>query len=63
MLKNIHLHIEKNNNKQEELEVALAKHITQTQKDNINAFQRHIPSVVDIIKHSHSQNISVFCNK
>lgn len=63
MLKNIRLHIEKDEEKQVALEEKLAKHISITQKDNINAFQRYIPSLLSYVKRAKSQNISIFCNK
>ena len=63
MLKNIRLHIEQDEDKQTALEQKLAKHITFTQKENINAFQRQIPSLLPYITGSVSQNISILCNK
>ncbi|WJG10577.1 6-hydroxymethylpterin diphosphokinase MptE-like protein [Aliiglaciecola sp. LCG003] len=63
MLKNIRLHIEQDEEKQEILETQLAQHIYVTQRESINAFQRQIPSLVPIISQIKSQNISLFCNK
>jgi hypothetical protein len=63
MLKNIRLHIEQDEEKQNALEEKLAKHIALTQKDNINAFQRQIPSLLPYIQDSRSQNIALICNK
>jgi hypothetical protein len=63
MLKNIRLHIEKDEEKQVALEEKLAKHISITQRENINAFQRYIPSLLPYIRSSQSHNISIFCNK
>jgi hypothetical protein len=63
MLKNIRLHIEKDEEKQVALEEKLAKHISITQRENINAFQRYIPSLLSYVKKAKSQNISIFCNK
>ena len=63
MLKNIRLHIEQDEDKQSALEEKLAKHIALTQKDNINAFQRQIPSLLPYINDSRSQNIALICNK
>jgi hypothetical protein len=63
MLKNIRLHIEQDEEKQKALETKLAQHINVTQKENINAFQRSIPSLLSYIKKAKSQNISIFCNK
>ncbi|KXI27901.1 6-hydroxymethylpterin diphosphokinase MptE-like protein [Paraglaciecola hydrolytica] len=63
MLKNIKLHIEQDELLQDSLEAKLAQHITHTKHQNINAFQRHIPSLVAIIDSAQSQNISLICNK
>jgi hypothetical protein len=63
MLKDIRFHIEQDEEKQAALEQNLAKHITFTQKDNINAFQRQIPSLLPYVTESRSQNISILCNK
>jgi hypothetical protein len=63
MLKNIHLHIEKDEQNQGELEKKLADHIALTQHENINAFQRHIPSLMPYIENAKSKNISLICNK
>lgn len=63
MLKNIRLHIEREEDKQKELEKKLAQHIAEVQNENINAFQRFIPSLVPYIYQSTSQNIAIFCNK
>ena len=63
MLKNIRLHIEQDDDKQSALEQKLALHIAFTHKDNINAFQRQIPSLLPYITGSVSQNISILCNK
>ncbi|MBN7818854.1 6-hydroxymethylpterin diphosphokinase MptE-like protein [Bowmanella yangjiangensis] len=62
MLKNIRLHIEKDETRQAELEAKLATHIAKTSNENLNAFQRHIPSLVDYF-HETNPNISLFCNK
>ena len=63
MLKNIRLHIEQDELLQDSLEEKLAQHITRTKHQNINAFQRHIPSLVPTIEGAQSQNISIICNK
>lgn len=63
MLKNIRLHIEKDEQKQEELEAKLAESLQTVHKDNINAFQRHIPSLIPYVTQIKSQNLSIFCNK
>lgn len=63
MLKNIRLHIERDEEKQQALEAKLAAHIAANQKNSINAFQRTIPSLVDYISQGRSKNIAIFCNK
>lgn len=63
MLKNIRLHIEKDEQKQDELEAKLAATLQTVHKDNINAFQRNIPSLMPYITQTQSQNLSIFCNK
>ncbi len=63
MLNNIRLHVEKDEEQQALLESKLAEHITRTQKDNINCFQRQIPSLVPYITTPAFKNYSVFCNK
>lgn len=63
MLKNIRLHIEKDEQQQEKLEEELAQQITSDYKKNINSFQRNIPSLLPYIKGAVSHNISIFCNK
>lgn len=63
MLKNIRLHIEKDDQKQEALEAKLATSLQTVHKDNLNAFQRSIPSLMPYITQTQSQNLSIFCNK
>jgi hypothetical protein len=62
MLKNIRLHLQQDEEQQKQQEEQLAAHIARTSHQNINAFQRHIPSLLAYIKQQ-SQNISVFCNQ
>ncbi|ALS99081.1 hypothetical protein [Lacimicrobium alkaliphilum] len=62
MLKNIRLHLQQDEEQQKQQEEQLAAHIARISHQNINAFQRHIPSLLTYIKQQ-SQNISVFCNK
>lgn len=62
MLKNIRLHIEKDETRQAELEAKLATHIARISHENMNAFQRHIPSLVSYFEET-NPNISLFCNK
>ncbi|GAA0366946.1 hypothetical protein GCM10009092_34140 [Bowmanella denitrificans] len=62
MLKNIRLHVEKDEERQAELEQQLAAHIAKTSQENFNSFQRYIPSLTGYF-HQQSQNISIFCNK
>ena len=63
MLKDIRLHIEDDEEKQFLLEKELARHINKTQKDNINAFQRFMPSLLNYLSKDKSANISLICNK
>jgi hypothetical protein len=63
MLKNIRLHLEKDEEKQKALEVSLAQSILATHHKNINSFTRNIPSLSPLIKHPQLQNYSLFCNK
>ncbi|MFA3790604.1 6-hydroxymethylpterin diphosphokinase MptE-like protein [Aliiglaciecola sp. SL4] len=63
MLKNIRLHIEKDEEKQKELDQTLAATIVDMQHTNINSFTRNIPSLVPTIKSTSLQNHSLFCNK
>jgi hypothetical protein len=63
MLKNIRLHIERDEDKQQALESKLASHIAENQKNSVNAFHRSIPSVLNYIDHARSENIAIFCNK
>ncbi|MEP2654067.1 MAG: 6-hydroxymethylpterin diphosphokinase MptE-like protein [Paraglaciecola sp.] len=63
MLKNIRLHIEKDEEKQALLDDKLAVHILKTQKSNINAFQRNIPSLLSYVESTDLSNYSLFINK
>ncbi|MEP4891703.1 MAG: 6-hydroxymethylpterin diphosphokinase MptE-like protein [Aliiglaciecola sp.] len=63
MLKNIRLHIEKDEEKQKDLDQTLAATIVEMQHTNINSFARNIPSLVPTIKSTSLQNHSLFCNK
>ncbi|GAC15219.1 6-hydroxymethylpterin diphosphokinase MptE-like protein [Aliiglaciecola lipolytica] len=63
MLKNIRLHLEKDEEKQKLLEKKLASTIIEMQHKNINSFARNIPSLVTYIKSASLQNHSIFCNK
>lgn len=63
MLKNIRLHLEKDEEKQKQLEESLAKSILETHHKNINSFDRNIPSLGPLIKQPQLQNYSLFCNK
>jgi hypothetical protein len=63
MLKNIRLHIEKDEKKQAELDEKLAKKIIETHISNINAFQRNIPTLLSYVKNTDLVNYSVFVNK
>ena len=63
MLKNIRLHIEKDEQKQAELDEKLAKQILDVHKTNINAFQRNIPSLLPYVQNTDLANFSIFINK
>ena len=63
MLKNIRLHIEKDEQKQALLDATLASHIVTTHNSNINAFQRNIPSLLPYVQTTDLANYSVFINK
>ncbi|MDP5031020.1 6-hydroxymethylpterin diphosphokinase MptE-like protein, partial [Paraglaciecola sp.] len=63
MLKNIRLHLEKDEEKQQELEASLAKSILEAHHKNVNSFDRNIPSLSHYIKQPKLQNYSLFCNK
>lgn len=63
MLKNIRLHISKDEQRQSELDEKLADHIIETHKNNINAFQRNIPSLLPYVRSTELANYSVFVNK
>jgi len=63
MLKNIRLHIEKDEQKQALLDEKLAAHILTTHNSNINAFQRNIPSLLPYVQTTNLANYSVFINK
>lgn len=63
MLKNIRLHLETDEDKQLLLEEKLALHLVDTLNENINSFQRNIPSVVPYISNVNETNLAIFCNK
>ena len=63
MLKNIRLHLEKDEGKQATLDDVLAKKIVETRRNNINAFQRNIPSLLPYITESKLSSLSLFNNK
>ena len=63
MLKNIRLHLEKDEEKQALLDDQLAKSIVKNRNDSFNAFLRNIPSLLPLIKDSQLSNLSLFMNK
>jgi hypothetical protein len=63
MLKNIRLHIEKDEKKQTELDEEFAKKIINTHSSNVMAFQRNIPSLLPYVKDTDLANYSIFVNK
>ncbi|MFT6777535.1 MAG: hypothetical protein ACJAV1_001454 [Paraglaciecola sp.] len=63
MLKNIRLHIEKDEQQQAKLDEKLAKQIIETRSININAFQRNVPSLLPYVQNTNLANYSIFANK
>ncbi|MBU3002082.1 motility associated factor glycosyltransferase family protein [Paraglaciecola arctica] len=63
MLKNIRLHLDKDEQKQALLDEKLATHILNTHKDNINAFQRNIPALLPNVQNPDLANYSIFINQ
>ncbi|QHJ13591.1 hypothetical protein FX988_03857 [Paraglaciecola mesophila] len=63
MLKNIRLHLEKDEEKQTLLDDQLAKSIVKNRNESVNAFLRNIPSLLPLIKDSQLYNLSLFMNK
>lgn len=62
MLKNIRLHLEKDDEAQLELDKKLAERVSILHKKNINVFQRNIPSLVQYLQKNLTKNISIFNN-
>lgn len=63
MLKNIRLHLEKDEEKQALLEEKLGSKILATHNNNINSFARNIPSLLPLVQSPKLQNHALFCNK
>lgn len=63
MLKNIRLHLDKNETVQRELDKKLAQHIVDFRHKNINAFQRNIPSLLSYLQNVDLKQKSLFHNK
>ncbi|NKX20187.1 motility associated factor glycosyltransferase family protein [Alteromonadaceae bacterium A_SAG2] len=63
MLKNIRLHIDKNEEKQTQVEKLNAAYIETQYKANLLAFRTYIPSLVEQISAIQNENVSIFCNK
>ncbi|MBC3765026.1 6-hydroxymethylpterin diphosphokinase MptE-like protein [Neptunicella marina] len=63
MLKNIRLHLEKDESKQAELEQQQSDKIQQTFMRSLRAFRQYIPSVLPYIKDIKTQNMALICNK
>jgi hypothetical protein len=63
MLKNIRLHLEKDAEKQAQLDDELAQQIIDTRNYNINAFQRNIPSLLPYLTYSKLRNYAPFNNR
>ena len=63
MLKNIRLHLDKDEQKQHEIDENFAKSILQIKNANLNSFTRNISSLLPILEASHLENHSLICNK
>lgn len=63
MLKNIRLHIDKDEESQTQVERVTAARIESQFKSNMHAFRTFIPSLLDQINAIRNDNISIFCNK
>lgn len=63
MLKNIRLHIDKDEEKQTQVEKLTAAYIESQYKANLLAFRTYIPSLVEQINAIRNDNVSIFCNK
>ena len=63
MLNDIRLHVETDELKQKALEEKLSRDIISNYKSNALAFSQFMPSVMNYVENSASQNISVFVNK
>ncbi|WP_339724850.1 6-hydroxymethylpterin diphosphokinase MptE-like protein [uncultured Paraglaciecola sp.] len=63
MLKNIRLHLSKDEQEQALLDEKLAAHILTTHNGNINTFQRNIPSLLPYVQNVDLANYSIFINK
>ena len=63
MLKNIRLHLEKDDKKQAILDDKLAKQILEIHNNNVNAFQRNIPSLLPYVQTTNLANYSLFVNQ
>ncbi|WP_438864913.1 motility associated factor glycosyltransferase family protein [Neptunicella sp.] len=63
MLKNIRLHLDKNEEHQSELELRLSERIQPTYQANLRAFRQYIPSLLPYIKEIRTKNVALFCNK
>lgn len=63
MLKNIRIHLEPDEQKQELLEVEFAQQCSTRLAKNRDAFLRNIPAVLPYISNFSNKSISVFCNK
>ncbi|WP_111976536.1 6-hydroxymethylpterin diphosphokinase MptE-like protein [Algibacillus agarilyticus] len=63
MLKDIRMHLEKDEDAQTEIENQSSLYIKQNHKKNVSAFARHIPSLVGDIQDTNTQNIAFFLNQ
>ena len=63
MLKKIQLHLESDEKKQVELEQNYSKIFAHNSQENLNAFNRYMPSLAGVVSGAQSKNISLFVNK
>jgi len=63
MLKNVRLHIFKDEEKQAQIEKSTAELIDRQYKKNMMAFRKYIPSLVASIERTKNDNVSIICNK
>lgn len=63
MLKDVRIHLDADENRQQELEKALAEKVMRNLRRNQTAFKVFVPSLTSAIQQGESQNISIFTNQ